>query len=50
MKKYQELEIEILVLNEQDVVTASGFLTNQQHSFEAPNTISQGFVLGRLEE
>ncbi len=36
MKKYQELKIEILVLTEQDVVTASGFLTYQQHSFGAP--------------
>ena len=43
MKKYQELEIEILVLNEQDVVTASGFVTYQQHSFEAPQfTTPQG--------
>lgn len=43
MKKYQELEIQILVLNEQDVVTASGFLTYQQHSFGAPQfTTPQG--------
>ena len=36
MKKYQALEIEIIVFTEQDVVTLSGFLTNEKHVFEAP--------------
>ncbi len=49
MKKYQELEIEILVFTEQDVVTASGFAGNE-HGLGNPNTNQTGFLLGRLEK
>ena len=49
MKKYQELEIEILVLNEQDVVTASGF-AGIDHELGNPNVNEAIFSLGRLED
>lgn len=48
MKKYQELEIEILVFTEQDVVTASGFAGND-HRLGNPNANEAVFSLGRLE-
>ena len=49
MKKYQELEIEILVFTEQDVVTASGF-AGKEHKLGNPNVNEAIFSLGRLED
>ena len=48
MKKYQELEIDILVFTEQDVVTASGF-AGIDHKLGNPNANQTGFLLGKLE-
>ena len=33
MKKYEELKVEILVLTEKDVITASGFTASEKHFF-----------------
>ena len=49
MKKYQELKIELLILTEEDVVTASGF-AGKPHEFGAPdNANGQAFTLGQFE-
>lgn len=46
MKKYIELEIELIVLQAQDVVTMSGGFDGNDHEFGDPNQTVNGMFSG----